>query len=197
MKFSSHLLIGKHVQQYIIEATGVALNLSKFRYGNVHPDIRRNMYGVKHHFDDSKYIIVNILEQIKTKNMNIDDLSFSLGILCHFITDYCCLYHHHTDKYSKNILKHFLYENRLHQVLKKYIEGGAYVLFHGNYNTVMDMVEDIRRQYSKVNGTFIVDASYAIAATSLAVKHIVLEYLSEGIISREPITDNVLSKQVA
>jgi len=113
MIVNTHLLMSHILYDYLSKRQNIKINKLAFLYGCVKPDISNADINQEHTLDSSINSLNKYSEKLLTNNISIKDFSVSLGVICHFICDYFCLYHN--DEYClKNNFQHFLYEIKLH-----------------------------------------------------------------------------------
>ncbi|MFA9379002.1 MAG: zinc dependent phospholipase C family protein [Lachnotalea sp.] len=113
MYFFTHLFISKVLYQHL--ANEVELNQRAFSYGNIKPDLpssKRNHHTLEKCLDT----VCEYSNQLRNKEMSIEDYSVRLGEICHYISDFFCFYHLSEELHDRK-LHHFLYEIRLHMSL--------------------------------------------------------------------------------
>lgn len=176
MKFNSHLLLADYLYAYLVKETGIRLDKSKFKYGHVKPDIRRRHYGVKHYYQEAQVIVETLIDRVENEQMDLLKFSETLGVICHFVSDYYCLYHHDIHLYNGSKIKHFRYENQLHKCLKAYLQRPEQVSFEMDAMDMRSIINYTRDQYKKAHGSLFMDAVYAVAVTGDLSKALIKVY---------------------
>ena len=94
------------------------LSLKKwaFIYGNIKPDITA-LSRKKHHYDTTRLIFLESIKDAGNLNLSKRERSVALGVVCHFICDYFCMFHAKRPYNEANILSHIGYEIKLHLAL--------------------------------------------------------------------------------
>jgi hypothetical protein len=89
------------------------LNWGAFLYGNIFPDFS-NLAVRKHSYEAT--LGVYRCYQKKAKNLRNTEWkrSMALGVVCHFLCDYFCMYHGKKPYSEKSMLAHLCYETLLH-----------------------------------------------------------------------------------
>lgn len=118
----THRLIATHVQKNIIDLTGIQIDLTSFIYGAVAPDLHPHLFfGMHHYREDSEDFVYKQMEKIlhtKWTNQNNRRLSYVLGLICHFTSDYSCYPHVYHFLFTDNFRSHFVYEADLQRLMK-------------------------------------------------------------------------------
>ncbi|ADK14643.1 MULTISPECIES: zinc dependent phospholipase C family protein [Clostridium] len=179
---NTHLLISKIIYNYCGKKLNIKLNKWSFAYGNIKPDFVKDDSNYCHCISGSINMVREYSKQLIHNKMSIKKYSITLGMVCHFICDYFCLYH--TEKYkNKNIFQHVIYEIVLHFIFIK-------LLICGKLKTIMNedivkkdvvlIINDVYQKYDKENKSFTKDINYAISAAIMVTETIVssdrLEY---------------------
>lgn len=83
-----------------------------FVAGSTLPDRSLLLRILPHTFPGSKRIVRSLLRTLLTNDLTPDAFGRSLGIVCHFLSDYACAYHSNK-RLSKRILPHRAYEQKI------------------------------------------------------------------------------------
>jgi len=165
---NTHLLISKIIYNYCSEKLNVKLSKWNFVYGNIKPDFVKDNSKYYHYINESINMVREYSQQLIRNKMSIEKYSITLGMVCHFICDYFCLYH--TEKYkNKNIFQHLIYEIVLHLIfIKLLICGKLKTIMNGNIvkKDVALIINDVYQKYDKENKSFTKDIIYAISAAN-------------------------------
>jgi hypothetical protein len=179
----SHLLISKIVYYYVLEQMNFKLDKHAFMYGNIKPDIKSEEIRYKHKFNDSIYYINAYCHKAMKEPMSKKDFSTALGVICHFVADYFCIYH--SEKYChKSIFKHLLYEIGLHLKLITLLLIGKLKPLIRNFNNkkIIIILLEMRSKYNKEEDSFEKDIIYSVSTAALVAKAIIASsevYLNE------------------
>lgn len=117
MKLGTHL----HLANIILSAYEQELNKFFFKMGNTLPDLLPNMRFRLHteqHSTDFVYKRINKL--LKRKHLSRYVLSVKLGIISHFLSDFCCA--PHKSNYTGSLIDHRKHEVNLTNYHGKYHE---------------------------------------------------------------------------
>ncbi|MFL0195022.1 zinc dependent phospholipase C family protein [Clostridium sp. WILCCON 0269] len=175
MIINTHILISNIIYNYCSEKLNIKLNKWAFTYGNIKPDFIKDKSKYCHCINESINVVSEYSQQLIHNKMSIKNYSITLGILCHFICDYFCLYH--TEKYkNKNLFQHLIYEIALHfAFIKHLICGKLRIIINDNIpkKDIVSIINDVYKKYDKENKFFTNDINYAISAGIMAVELIV------------------------
>ena len=121
MFIGSHITIVLYLSKQLRRKGETLFRLKSipFIFGNLKPDITRPMAASCHYFDSTQDFIGTALEIISDDRHSDEMRSISLGVLCHFLTDYTCTYHARIPYRNQSLLKHLAYEMHLHYILLK------------------------------------------------------------------------------
>lgn len=117
MLINTHLLIGKYCYNLCNEKYDLRLNKKQFLYGCIEPDLHKRKNKIKHTYTVSKDKMLEYKEAIENGNMTVDEISFTIGKIAHYVADSFCKYHLE-EYYGKAMKDHFIYEVMLHKKLK-------------------------------------------------------------------------------
>lgn len=171
----THLLISNIIFKYCSKNFNIKLNKFNFLYGSIRPDFVRDSSNFHHYLSESMDIVCEYCDQLINTRMSIKKYSVTLGMICHFICDYFCLYH--TKEYKeRNLFQHFIYELCLH-----FIFIGLLIFKKIKIITNVDIPEKsissviycMRERYDKESKSFVRDIIYAISAAMMATDLIV------------------------
>ena len=117
-------------------------------------------------------------EAIEKGNMTVDEISFTLGKIAHYIADSFCKYHLE-EYYGKDMNKHFMYEIMLHKKLKNILRYKEEILEDvlDNLTDNRDYLEELRdnrEKYVSLEEDCINDIYFTIKTTCY------LLYISQG-----------------
>lgn len=93
MIVDTHLLISQILYKHISNQMNFKLDRLAFAYGNIKPDFTNKDIMCSHTLDESLNNVNKYSQELMDKNISIKEFSTSLGVICHFASDYFCLYH--------------------------------------------------------------------------------------------------------
>lgn len=117
MLINTHLIIGQYCYKLCSEKYDLVLNRRQFLYGCIEPDMHKRKNKIKHTYTVSREKMREYKENIENGDMDLEQISFTLGQIAHYIADCFCKYHLE-EYYGKDMTKHFMYELALHKKLK-------------------------------------------------------------------------------
>jgi hypothetical protein len=99
--------------KYLSNNINFKLDRLAFAYGNIKPDFMHKDIKCNHTLDESLDCVNKYSEHLMKDNLSIKEFSERLGIICHFVCDYFCIYHRDGNE-DKGVFEHTLYEINLH-----------------------------------------------------------------------------------
>lgn len=174
MIFDTHLLISQILYKYIYNQTNLKLNKLAFAYGNIKPDFINKDIKCSHTLDESLYSINNYSEELMSHDISIIEFSKSLGVICHFVCDYFCIYHREGND-KKGLFEHLFYELMLHLkllmlLLRGRLKINSYVTFE---NSVEGIALKLQEKYNSEPNSLTRDITNALFASSQISKLII------------------------
>lgn len=143
-------------------------------YGCIKPDINNEDINSPHLFNESIDNLNKYCEKLITDNLSIKSFSMSLGVICHFICDYFCLYHN--GEYKVNgVFQHLFYEIKLHYkflilLMLGKLKINRYIPFE---NTLIGIVIEMNEKYILEKKQLEIDIKYALSAVALISEFII------------------------
>lgn len=179
MIIGSHLLIAEYLYDYLVEETGVKLNLRKFRFGNIKPDIKSQAYQVEHTFESSFEMVKGIHDSILQPQTSLKELSLQLGVISHFVSDYFCFYHYDAVKFKESISNHLKYEYALHKIIKKTLKNNELSFPEDDDLSFRDVILKFRQLYQENSKDLLMDIVFALSTTRVILKKLVCQYAEQ------------------
>jgi len=172
---NTHILFSKVLYENCLEDLNFKLDRYKFMYGNIKPDIFCNYFKDNHTIKGSIEIVKEHSQKLINGNNNISRFSVELGVICHYVCDYFCIYH--TDEYANNnIFKHIIYEKKLHaraidMIEKENIKIKAKSnLLEGN---IVEFIYKMQEKYFNENQSLTRDIIYALETANTVAQGII------------------------
>ena len=174
MIVDTHLLISQILYKYISKQMDFKLNRLSFTYGNIKPDFINKDIKSSHTLEESLDSLSKYSDELMSQDISIKEFSRSLGITCHFICDYFCLYHREGNE-KKGLLEHLFYESILHVKIISLLLKGKIVLSNNEMseNNVEDLVLALQKKYNLESQCVTRDINNALLAASQISKLIV------------------------
>ena len=108
MIVDTHLLISQIIYKYLSTQMNFKLSRLHFALGNIKPDFINKDIKCSHTLDESLYNVNKYSEELMNSNISKKEFSRSLGVICHFLYDYYCIYHRESNE-RKDVLEHSVY----------------------------------------------------------------------------------------
>ena len=169
MLINTHLLIGAYCYKVCNEKYNLNLNKKKFLYGCIEPDLHKRGNKIKHTYSISKDKMLEYKEVIENNDLDINEASFILGKIAHYIADSFCKYHLE-GYYGSDMKNHFLYEIKLHMAFKRFLIFNKDIFENilDNIEKSTDYLDELKRnreEYLKLEEEYINDIFYTIKTT--------------------------------
>ena len=132
----SKLAIGSYCYNLCKEKYNLSLNKKRFLAGCVEPDLHKRGNKIKHTYSVSKDKMLEYKEYIENNDLDINEVSFIIGKIAHYIADCFCKYHLE-EYYGKDMKNHFAYEFTLHLMLRKTLRNNKDI-----FENVLDNIDD-------------------------------------------------------
>lgn len=172
---NTHILFSKVLYENCLKDLNFKLDRYKFMYGNIKPDIFCNYFKDNHTIKGSIQIVKEHSQKLINGKNNISRFSVELGVICHYVCDYFCIYH--TDGYANsNIFKHIIYEKKLHDKAIDMIEKENIKiktrssLFQGN---IVEFIYKMQEKYFDENQSLTRDIIYALETANTVAEGII------------------------
>lgn len=136
MLINTHLVIGSYCYKICNEKYNLNLNKKNFLHGCIEPDLHKRGNKIKHTYSVSKDKMLEYKEYIENNDLDINEISFIVGKIAHYIADCFCKYHLE-EYYGKDMKDHFFYEFTLHRALKKTLK-----MNDGMFDNILDDIEN-------------------------------------------------------
>lgn len=170
----THFIISNILYNYIENNLNFKLDLSAFVWGNLRPDFDKKHIRCSHTLEDSLDFINFYANKIIQNNMSITEFSMLLGVICHFICDYFCIYHS-KEYWRKDMLEHFTYEILLHvKLLILLNRGNLNIKYNYKQEDSMEvLLKNILKKYNLKEKSLVKDLVYAIKASASVCEFII------------------------
>ncbi len=186
MNFFTHIAISKILYKHFKDK--IDLNKSAFMYGNIKPDLSSKLMKKPHILDNYLTFVCDNTNELISGEDSIDEFSVKLGEVCHYVCDFFCLYHMDMEIFN-NLKGHFLYELKLHFILKRLSQKEKNEIEACNKEVSRDfasIITSMLSDYHSDTSMFKKDISYAIS-TSIWVCESVAYFLNK---SSHPVPDD-------
>lgn len=164
MLVNTHLAIGLYCYNLCNERYNLGLDKKRFLAGCVEPDLHKRRNKIKHTYSVSKDKMLEYKNYIENNDLDINEVSFIIGKIAHYIGDCFCKYHLE-EYYGKDMKNHFAYEFNLHVKLKKTLRNNGYIFENvlDNMDDSMDYLEELkltRQEYLSLKEDAVNDILY-------------------------------------
>lgn len=126
----AHKIIGRKMNNEILDIYGIELDEKNLLWGSVLPDIHPKYKFIRHYQDESiEFIAKEIIKIIyiyrnvdfdKISKFEMKSLSKRIGIVSHYLSDYTCLPHAERWTFKDSMVRHIKYESRLNEYALKH-----------------------------------------------------------------------------
>ncbi len=172
----SHYLIGNYIYKSLFHDSNNKSFISQilFAYGNVLPDLHPRLSQIDHYVTCTSAYLEEFTKKSQNSNISVNQRIVSLGVICHFLSDYFCTYHAFPSYRKKSIFRHLFYELRLHlhlTFLLLFYKKTLTALFTDNIQTYSDintMITMLQQDYFKEEVCMMSDIVFAFRATYMA-----------------------------
>jgi len=182
----THLQMGGELYEELYGV--VELDRKSFVYGNIKPDCAVKTLLPPHTMTNYFEWVLDLSEYLIEKDLPRTVLSEGLGVLCHFLSDFCCLYHAKEEKFN-NLIGHIIYEKRLHNHHMKKESSFFKEVFSCKPEPVRDLrqtIIDFREEYFSQPHSLDLDLFYAYRLCNLICQSVAY-YRCGGIIYDETV----------
>lgn len=177
---NTHILFSKILYESCLKDLNFKLRKYKFMYGNIKPDIFCNHFKDNHTIKDSINIVEDYSKELIRCKSDIDKFSIKLGVICHYVCDYFCIYH--TEGYVNNsIFEHISYEKKLHAKVIEMVEKKK--IKTGNSLAEKDIVKFVykmQEKYLNEKQSLITDINYALETANAVAEGIIYYSILEN-----------------
>lgn len=167
MWIQTHYYMAKQIHSYIKGKYSLDLRLDLLQYGSIKPDIHWSYKDIEHYYQEGYSYWLEEVEQLveDPKYQDIKEFSQKLGIVLHFTADFFT-FAHNNEEMKKNMVKHLIYELKLHRV---FINNTCRPDdFHLNYSgNAYSLIKSLRQNYIAEEPSFEKDVRYIYIACAL------------------------------
>lgn len=159
MLINFHLYLAGCLQKSIYKAQAIKFNSNFLQLGSIMPDLIPDKRNMAHYLPDSYSFVMNGVKEVRGgEGKSIEEISYQLGVITHFLADFFCLAHN-DEILRKNLWKHFKYEFALHHTLTS-----VHLIENKNcYLDPLNIEEWLKKEhynYLKVNSGVVTDVLY-------------------------------------
>ncbi len=163
MNLVTHITISKILYNNLNSI--MDLDKGAFVYGNIKPDLTHKLLRNPHTLENYFLIVCNSAERLMNNKLSLQEFSFELGEICHYVCDFFCQYHLGDELFHK-FREHFIYELKLHFVLLK---NSSIINISPKTSAVRQnissIIKELRKEYSANPAAMKKDLEYSFMAT--------------------------------
>lgn len=175
MILGTHYLISNILYEYIENKMDFKMDLNAFVWGNLRPDLDKKSIKCPHTLEGSLEFVNFYKDKITKSEMTISQFSMLLGVICHFVCDYFCIYH--SKKYwgKDMMVEHITYEMLLHAKLLKLLRSGRINISykHRKEKNMEELLKRRLKKYKLSEKSITKDIIYAIEASAAVCELII------------------------
>ncbi len=190
----THKIIASALHGEMQEKYDIELNEESLQWGSVVPDLFPKYKLQRHYIDDSLHFIANEITTLIFVNrfMNLNDkknsitkklFSRKLGIISHYLSDFCCLAHANNWSFNGSFVKHVQYEKNVNEEAKRHtfepvtIQTDEIDLYGEPILKLRTLVSDqivaIVEEYKAVEPSYACDLNFALALNTRVASFII------------------------
>lgn len=128
----THKIIARFLHENLQEKYDIELNEDRLQWGSVVPDIFPKYRLQSHYIQDSLHFISNEIVTLifVSRFMNLSDhkdsiamklFSRKVGIISHYLSDFCCMAHAKNWSFNGSLVKHVQYEKAVNEAAKEHV----------------------------------------------------------------------------
>ncbi|MBN2880043.1 MAG: zinc dependent phospholipase C family protein [Clostridia bacterium] len=181
MLIATHKLIACIVYDMLKAEMKNLIDRDSFMEGSYSPDTNLKYRKILHDYEHSMYIIDSITNKMANSLYGEKWLGKKLGIICHFIADYCSPYHTNEQFKNKSLIKHLRYETKTHNSSLCLTLTGEYSTPPFDFSSTQTLSSDLKTfidQYMQDEKNTMKELRFAILNSYSIISMIMSEYLS-------------------
>ncbi len=172
---NTHIIFSKYIFSHCLKHLNFKLNKVMFIYGNIKPDFFPEGAHSSHTIRTNIMDVKEYAARLMTQKLDINEFSLTLGVLCHYICDFFCIYHNERCR-GKSLTEHIKYELLLHIKLKRLLSNGSFKPLMETLSGDRDIlwiISDLQESYDREMDTAVKDLSYAVTAAMIIAESII------------------------
>lgn len=169
MIINTHLLFSKIIFKNCLNKPNIKLDKKSFMYGNVKPDLFSEDPNDAHSLEENAGTVKRYFNKLVNNKLTEQEFSLTLGMLCHYICDFFCIYHRREYK-NKSMWTHIIYEIQLHFKLIMLLITGKLKLIQNvklRKKDSLSMILEMRKKYQQEKESIIKDITFAVSTAIL------------------------------
>lgn len=180
----THKVIARALHMNLQEKYEIELNEERLLWGSIVPDLFPNYKLQRHYIDDSLHFIANEVVTLifVSRFMNANDskdmitkklFSRKLGIISHYLSDFCCMAHAKNWSFNGSLVKHVQYEKAVNEAAKNHnfqqlklktqeinLDGESILELR---SLISEQIASIVEEYESEEESYANDLNYALA----------------------------------
>lgn len=180
MIINTHIVFSRYIFSHCLKKLNFKLCKPMFMYGNIKPDLFPGTSDSSHTFKNNIGTVKDYSDMLLNNKLDVKEFSLVLGVLCHYICDFFCIYHN--ENRNKSLIAHIKYEVKLHFKL-------IWLLSRGKFNPslngippekdILSIIAGMQKKYSNEIESDIKDITYAISA-GMHIAESIIYYSSQA-----------------
>lgn len=170
MNFFTHIEIAKILYKNLKRI--MELDKKAFIYGNIKPDLTCKLLRNPHTLENYFLVVCRSAEDLISDELPLQEYSFELGEICHYVCDFFCQYHLNEEIFHR-FKEHFIYELKLHFELRKSSPNIA--IKPGPNKAVYNIpliITEFRKDYSANPASMKKDIEFSLSAAQLVCESV-------------------------
>ena len=112
MFIATHKKISECIYDMLSDEFSQYIDMNSMIKGSYFPDVNFKYTVINHDYEGTITIVNKHLKFILEKKLPSKELGWYLGIICHFVSDYCSPYHPNNHFKKRGLVEHLIYENK-------------------------------------------------------------------------------------
>lgn len=162
MNLITHIDISKTLYTNLTDI--MDLDKTAFIYGNIKPDLTSKLLRNPHTLENYFLIVCNNADKLMNSKLSLQEFSFELGQICHYVCDFFCQYHLDNELFHK-FGEHFVYELKLHfELLINSSKINKKPEIKAVKQNIYSIIKELRNEYFERPPLMLKDLEYAFVA---------------------------------
>ena len=112
MFIATHKKISECIYDMLSDGFRQYIDMNSMIKGSYFPDVNFKYTVINHDYEGTITIVNKHLKFMLEKKLPSKELGWYLGIICHFVSDYCSPYHPNNHFKKRGLVEHLIYENK-------------------------------------------------------------------------------------
>lgn len=162
--------MGRYLYRYFTTQLGVELDKASFVRWNVLPDVAPSLLKLSHFKKDIFDLVMQRAEHLAEngEQMELEEFSKQLGILCHFMSDFFC--YAHAEYFDGSKIGHLKYEIKMQfygyrrRAMLHAVDLISNAAQADPSMALYEQINELHEQYCKLEPSYGVDFIYSLTA---------------------------------